>query len=94
MKERVKWIKFLFGHTLQAVFITANSAVVTGTVKNSLVLRILLTTSAKKKHINNWKKKRLIIQKETTELINPGEQYVKKIYLKTSALEYKSTYHL
>ena len=48
--------KFLFGHTLQAVFITANSAVVTGTVKNSLVLRILLTTSAKK-HINNWKKK-------------------------------------
>lgn len=38
----------LVGHTLHAVFITENSAVVTGTVKYSLVLRMLLTTAAKK----------------------------------------------
>lgn len=33
-------------HTLQAVFITANSAVVTGTVKRSVLVRILFTTAA------------------------------------------------
>ena len=38
-------------HTLQAVFITENSPAVKGTLKNSLVLFVLSTTSAEKGRI-------------------------------------------
>lgn len=52
-QNKIVWYEFqkFRYHTLQAVFITANSAVETGTTKRSLVFKMLLATSAKKLHM-------------------------------------------